>query len=165
MLKKKPVLLGMSDSELFSIDSAELERITRRLKVVPWPVVDGNEVHTCGIDEEALGLTAYIAGWCDRGYYVRTDRKPSDAVQFIKTINWMRVMRVQATFDIRASGYTVIRDAACWFVTEQRYKLLMKHCSLTFKEEVFEHEIKKAIDQCKRNGQTPTHVSGTETSH
>jgi hypothetical protein len=161
-MAKGKTLMAMSDRELFGIDSAELKRITSKMKVVSWPKVDGMKVHTCGLDEEALGLDKYIAGWCARGYYVRSDRKPYEVVRFIKSIDWMRVIRIQTTFDIRAQGYTVIRDSNVWFVTQQRYQLLMRHCSLNYTEERFEHEITKAINQCKRNGQTPTNVSGSD---
>jgi len=164
MAKAKGVML-VSDRELFGIDREELRRITSRMKVVPYAKIDGVKITTCSIDEQALGLDNFIAGWNETGYYVRSDRKPFEVVRFMKTINWLRVARVKSTFDIRASGITVIRDAECWFITEKRYTLLMHHCSLTHTEEAFEAEVRKAIDQCKRNGQTPTNISGTEASH
>lgn len=158
--------LVMTDRALFGIDSVELKRLIKKLKVVPYAKVDGERVTTCQIDEEALGLTEYVAGWNETGYYVRTDRKPHQAVRYMKTINWLRVVRVKAHFDIRAIGYMMVRDTPCWVITQKRYEILLKHCLLTYTEAQFEHEIKKAIDYCKRNGQRPTTTSGSlEESH
>lgn len=138
-----------------------LREFHKKVKVVAWPRVEGIKVTTCGYDEEALGLTEYIAGWGPKGYYVRYDRTPEDTRKFMSSINWLRVIRIKTNFDIRAGrGMAIIRDAECWFVTVERYQRLIKHCSKNFSEEVFEKEVRKAIDVCKRNGQVPSFASG-----
>lgn len=166
MMAKKPDVLVMTDGELFGVDSAKLDRVRAGLRVVPYIEIDGVKCTTCQIDEEALGLTKFIAGWNETGYYVRPGITVNELKTFMKSIDWLRVTRVKSNFDMRAAGYMVIRDSDCWFVTEVRYCRLLGFCSRNYTEEQFEHEMQIAINQCKRNGQRPTSVSGSlEESH
>jgi len=166
MAKRK----GRLDAALngpFFIDASIIRKMASQFKIVAWAKIEDAEVHTCQRDEDALGLTEYISGWCKRGYYVRTDRTPRQTKRYMATIDWLRVVLVKTNFDIRAVGYMIIRSDDVWFVTEHRYTLLMKHCLRKYSDEQFKHEFNKAVAQCKRNGQSKTSVSGqlTEETH
>lgn len=163
MAKRSKNKMALAASGMpFFVDSSKLKAITSRLKVVPWARIDNVEIHTCGIDEEALGLTEYIAGWCERGYYVRFDRTPQQARQHMAKIEWLRVAYIGARFGIRPErGVLIISDTPVWWVTEQRYMRLMKRCMKEIPEDKFKAEVAAAIRRCQQAGQRPIAKAGT----
>jgi hypothetical protein len=113
--------------------------------VVPWPQTrDGTHVKTNGYIEEALGLDAFICGWCAQGFYLRRDILPSRLVAYLDSIYWDRVQYVSSNFDIRPRGFVTITDTPVYFVTEHRYMRLMRSCFKRIKKEVHEHELELA---------------------
>ena len=121
--------------------------------IVPWRKVNGKPVHTCGIIEEELGLYSekdpLIFGWCPRGFYTR---RPEELSKHLKTIDWKRMAFIHDNFDVKADrvGYVMINDHESGYVTETRYRRLIRQCFKSVPKEVFDREVAKANKLCQR---------------
>mgnify|MGYP001619695985 CR=1 FL=1 len=116
--------------------------------VVPWPMVNGVEVTTNGVTEDALGLTGIIGGWGREGFYTYGSRGVTKAQlkAVIETIDWERVLQVKSQFDIKSDGsYCVYRDDRVYWVTMRRYQRLMRQCLKNVPVGKFQIEIERAI--------------------
>lgn len=109
--------------------------------VVPWVKVDGVEVHTNGVMEEALGLSPFMCGWNTEGFYSHT---PEHLKARLEQINWTRVAAVTNTFDIKADGYVAVTDTPKIWITERRFVRLLKRCMVGLSQDVFDREVAEA---------------------
>lgn len=127
-------------------------------RTIPWPVVNGEKVTTCGVEEEALGLTPVIGGWGPRGYYVPYAARSADpTIAAIDAVDWKRVATVKAQFDIAAVGYMVFTDQPTYFMPERSYKRLLKYCLKAVPEQEFQRRFNDALKNWGKRKET---VSG-----
>ena len=139
-------------------------RIITKYNTVPYARVNRKPVHTCSVDERALGFVNLIDGW-GNSYYVPGSHRPGtmkqkyDAiVAALAKIDWKRVVLVKDSFRIRMGGATMVfTSTLVHFVTEQRYTRLLRHCMKSVPEVKFNKEFDVALKMAPKK----SNVSGS----
>lgn len=126
--------------------------------VVPWPITKyGDEVTTCGNDEDALGLSQLICGWGKMGFYTQkeyvnngfgpgvTRQETYDKlVSQINSIDWNRVEFVKSTYDYDIPGVITVASFPTKIISLRRYQRLLRHCFKSISQEKFKFELAQA---------------------
>lgn len=112
------------------------------LNILPWPVVNGERVTTCGYEENALGLTPLIAGWCHEGFYVARGIRPGHLQRHIDSIDWKRVVEVKSKIDIYTPfmGVSVTPDPIV-YVKYPKYEMAYRACFKSVSETAFNNTL------------------------